>query len=332
MVGKVAAGNHDTPPTYGSVVDELINHFTAIDKAAGTLPLFTAMPLLRFLWASVKLYFALIGDFILIIPINFVTLIRNIFPGRWRYTCWSCKYFRAVLMWLWNGECVVPSIFIRPLSNFLLHWHFRSRLSALRRRIVVETLLSEEDAKAALAKIDRAQAVWGTTSFGSIILAWVIPLTGPGIEVAKLLVPDLPGWSTTVVVFIIGYVLGVLATAFHVNRGLMMGASGREAFYPGFISGAGGYERERQILQPVGLALSEFPLDAALIVASAILGLITYRTQMEFARNIASIETGMLGGSTSVPDTTMWPFFISLLIWPIILVIALVRRKRLGRS
>src|SRR4051794_15903502 len=128
------ARNVDTSAQYESVVNALISHFTRIDKATDTLPLFTAMPWLWLFWASLKFYFALIGDVIFIVPINFVTLLRNILPGRWGYTCWSCRYFKACGNWIWNGECVVPSIYFRPLSKFLLHWHFRNRLSVLRRQ------------------------------------------------------------------------------------------------------------------------------------------------------------------------------------------------------
>src|ERR1700730_9947229 len=131
----MGAGNVDIPAQYESVVEALINHFTRIDKAADTLPPFTAMPWLRFFWASLKFYFALIGDLILIVPINIVTLLRNILPGQWHYTCWTCKYFEAIGNWFWNGECVIPLIYIRWVSTFLLHRHFRNRLSVLRRRL-----------------------------------------------------------------------------------------------------------------------------------------------------------------------------------------------------
>jgi hypothetical protein len=317
-----------TRAQYESGVDALIGHFTEIDKAADTLPLFTAMPYVWLLWSIIKLEFALIGDLLLIVPINIVVLLRNLLPGRWRYTCWSCKYFKAIGTWLWNGECVVPSICFRPLATFLLHQHFRNRLFVLRRRLLLQVSLSEEDSKVALAKIDRALAFWATASFGTIILAWVLPLIGPAIELAKLLVPvDLPGWSRPIGYFTVGYVFSVLATAYGVKRGLMLGASGPAALCLGFLSGAGGYKREREILQPLGLALSEFPLDAALLVLSLLFGLITFGSQMESYEAIFQTPKTL-----ESPTTTTLVSVVIPAIYTVGGVIALVRRKRLGRA
>jgi hypothetical protein len=320
---------------YESAVEALISHFTEIDKAADTLPPFTAMPYVWLIWAVLKFEFALLGDLILLVPINIVTSLRNLLPGRWRYTCWSCKYFKAVGTWVWNGECTLPFICVRPLATFLLHQHFRNRLSVLRRRLLLETSLSEEGAKAALAKVDRARAFWATASFGTIMLAWVLPLIGPAIELAKLLVPvDLPGWSRTIGITTIGYVLNVLLAAFIVKLGLMLGASGPAALYPGFLSGAGGYKREREILQPLGLALSEFPLDAALLVASLVFGLITFQNQMELYQAITPFDEAVLDLGQESLATTLPRFATPALyaVYAVGIVIALARRKKLGRA
>jgi hypothetical protein len=317
----------DTRSRYESAVDALISHFTEIDKAADTLPLLTAMPYVWFFWSSLKFSFALPGDLMLIIPINIVTLLRNLLPGRWRYTCWSCKYFKAIWTWFWNGECVFPFISFRPLVAFLLHQHFRNRLSVLRRRLLLEASLSEEGAKATLIKIDRALAFWATASFGTIVLAWVLPLIGPAIELAKLLLPvNLPGWSRPIGITTVVYILSVLIAAVCVKRGLMLGASGPAALYPGFWSGAQGYEREREILQPLGLALSEFPLDAALLVASLVFSLITVRSQMELYEAIFPFDQ-----TAQEPATTLARFATPAL-YAVGIVIALARRKKLGRA
>ena len=127
--------NLDTSARYDPAVEALISHFTRIDEAADTLPVFTAMPALRYGWASVKLTFALYGDLLLIVPINAVTLLRNIFPGHWRYTCWTCRYIKTIGAWILNGEVAVPLIHVRPVSTFFLHWHFRNRLAVVRRRL-----------------------------------------------------------------------------------------------------------------------------------------------------------------------------------------------------
>ena len=55
-----------------------------------------------------------------------------------------------------------------------------------------------------------------------------------------------------------------MLTSFVVKRSLVLGASGREVYFPGAIEGSNGYGKERKILEPVGINTSEFPFDIML--------------------------------------------------------------------
>jgi hypothetical protein len=255
-----------------------------------------------------------------------VILIRNIFPGKWHYKSWSWKYFRAVGLWFWSGESSIILLQIRPLTIFFLHWHFRSRLSTLHHYLLLETSFSEDPAKAAIAKIDRAKAFWGQSSFGSIILTWIIPLLGPFIEVVKLVVPfSLPQWGSAVAIISVGYILNFPVSAFMAKRGLMLDGSGSTALYPGLLPGSGQYGRERDLFSSLGIKVSEFPIDITLLIIGAIFTFITYRLQFQlygFLYNTASWspETNVLIGRAIGT-----PFSVALVI------VVWLRRQRLGR-
>jgi hypothetical protein len=103
---------------YERVIDQLIRNYAQIDRAAGLLPSVSIMPYAKLLWSVVKFEFAVIGDVILIIPINVIVLIRNIFPGRWRYKSFCWPYIKAAAQWFWMGECSIPFFHIRVLSVF----------------------------------------------------------------------------------------------------------------------------------------------------------------------------------------------------------------------
>lgn len=45
-------------------------------------------------------------DVLLIIPVNAVIFLRNLFPGEWRYRSFSGRCWRYVITWLWRGEAL----------------------------------------------------------------------------------------------------------------------------------------------------------------------------------------------------------------------------------
>jgi hypothetical protein len=237
--------NYPSEADYTHAVDEVLRFYKCLDEAAASLPMFSITPLLKYLWASIKLEFAWFADVFLIIPINVVVLIRNIFPGQWSFKSFSYPYFKIMALWVWNGECSIPGILIRPLTTYLLHWHIRSRLVELRRQLMQETDFAEDAAKTAFVKIDRAINVWQPAGVGSIILTWVFPAVGPAMEILKWIAPaTFPPWTGIAAVFSISYVLNVLTAAFLVKRGILLGGTGMDACYPGFLSGRGGYDED----------------------------------------------------------------------------------------
>jgi len=329
----------ETPPTYidtsrpasdyARAVDELLQLYTRIDMAVPSLPIASVMPFVKYIWGFIKFEFALIGDILLMVPINIVVFIRNIFPGRWSYKCFSSRYLKTVAGWLWMGECTIPFIVLRPLVIILLHWHFRNRLSAMRHQLLLETGFSEDAAKAALAKLDRAMEFWQQrTTAKSVILTWFLPLIGPFTQLWQFFVPaafvPAPTWGRFAAITSFTYALSILASAFLVKRGLMLGETGRAAYYPGFAPGPGFYVQEKKILSALGLTVREFPLDIAVLAGGFLLTFLTLGNQLE------AYEA--LGMSHVDPQFFFTEMVIIYAIFIPIMIVSWMRRKKLGRA
>src|SRR6266478_6460422 len=65
--------------------DNLLVLYRNLERHTLDLPLVSVMPVLIFFWSVVKFEFFLIIGIVLIIPVNVVILVRNLFPGHWRY-------------------------------------------------------------------------------------------------------------------------------------------------------------------------------------------------------------------------------------------------------
>jgi hypothetical protein len=273
-----------------------------------------------------------IGDILLIVPINIVVFVRNLFPGRWSYKCFSWRYVKGAARWVWMGENTVPSIFLRPVVISLLHWHFRSRLSAIRRQLLVENGFADDAAKATIAKIDRAMEFWQQRiTAKSIALTWVLPLIGPVTELWKWFVPSafVPSWAPFAVFMSVSYLLTILASSFLVKRGLALGETGRAACYPGFASGPGFYVQEKKILNAFGFEMREFPVDIAVIVGSVLLTALTYSKQMEFYKGLG-MSDAQLQQMLDMQQTT--DLSIMGATFAILAIVSWMRRKKLGRA
>lgn len=248
-------------------------------------------PFLVVLLSVITFYFAFIGDLLLIIPINFVVLVRNLFPGRWRYKSFSWPYIHYAYSWVASGECYAPTVFFRPLTEFILNAHFRNRLTALRRSLLLEQSISENDQKAVLSKIDGALNLWASATVASVFFTYLLPASGPVIELCKWLVPaSLPHWTKYLVEPSIAYALSFLATAFLVKRGLMLGATGRPAYFPGALGQPAAYAKEREILNKIGVTAIEFPLDIAVWMVGIVLPLVTWQQQSELQMRLSELQ------------------------------------------
>jgi hypothetical protein len=183
-----------------------------------------------------------------------------------------------------------PNIF-RPAAHriHLKCTHFRNQLTALRRRLLLDEGISEDDQKTVLSKIDGSLNLWQSPTVTSVFFTYVFPATGPIISLWSHLVPaSLPDWTENLVVPSISYGLGLFGTAFLVKRGLMLGAAGRSAYFPGALTQSGAYIKEREILNRIGVTAFEFPIDILVLAVSCLLGLNTWKQQNDLFSTLAA--------------------------------------------
>ena len=227
------------------------------------------------------------------------------------------------------------AFYLRPIVIALLHYHFRKRLSLLRRRIALDTQFSEQAANGVLTKVDRAVDFWRRQkTLGSVVFGWILPLAAPLAALWKWISPESDfsaPWP--LIVFGVGYTLIyallVLGGAFTVKRGLMLGGTGYQVALPHLLPGCGGYEKEREIFGPMGLAITEFPLDVVVFILSFLV-MLALNMAPEFAwaltnQNSAN-ELYQNIGTFSVPFSIFATLVIALsvFVW--------IRRRKLGRA
>jgi hypothetical protein len=124
--------------------DSLIALYRSVERSTLDLPLISVMPILTFIWAFLRFYFFFLVGIFLIIPTNLVILIRNIFPGYWRYRPFFLTHVYYCWLWIWRGEApTAPFIFLRPLLNVFMKGHFETRLRRLRLEILDRDELSD---------------------------------------------------------------------------------------------------------------------------------------------------------------------------------------------
>lgn len=129
--GKLMSSEADN--AFVRATDDLIGLYRSVERNTLDLPLVSFMPFLIFLWATLRFSFFLCVGLFLIIPTNFVILIRNLFPGHWRYRPFFLRHIYYVWLWIWRGEApTAPFILIRPLLSLFMKGHFERRLRRLR--------------------------------------------------------------------------------------------------------------------------------------------------------------------------------------------------------
>src|SRR5438309_5398384 len=101
-------------------IENLIALYREIERRSFSLSAFSVYPLAIGLWSVFKFEVSLVLDLLLLIPINAVILLRNLFRGRWAYKSFSWRYIKNVLGWLWRGEGpVVPFTIVEILVRSL---------------------------------------------------------------------------------------------------------------------------------------------------------------------------------------------------------------------
>jgi hypothetical protein len=264
--------------------DDLIALYKSVERRTLDLPLFSLMPFLIFMWASLKFSFFLWVGILLIIPVNFVILIRNMFPGHWRYRPFFLAHVYYVWLWLWRGEAPTgPFLLVRPLLNVFMKAHFERRLRRLRLEALFNDSLPDATRSALLGRLDAALERWKAPRFSALFFTAILPtivavpayykqliefLGSLGIHmptdvvfrfIAEKVSTDF--WSMVIALSVPGYLLAIPVTALLAKRGLFLGAAPNRICFPGGQGGTGIYAKEREILSGVGVHIRETPFD-----------------------------------------------------------------------
>lgn len=282
--------------------EQLVDLYRDIERKSLNFPFISFMPLLIFIWNYLKFYFFLIVGPILIIPVNLVIFIRNLFPGHWNYQWMFLRYIGYVLAWLWRGEALqTPFVFFRPLTRMFLIGHFRRRMKQLRRLLRLADGISEEKRQSLIGVVNDSLGRWKSQGL-SFSLASIPAALGPALLVYEIL--EKTGAiekmgeaqaqemvTSTLVVMGIGVVFvaillffvapAFLIQAFVAKRGIMLDREGHGAYFPGGVGGKGHYGTEHEILTELGIRHKEPSIDLWLVliflgITSAYYGYIGY--------------------------------------------------------
>jgi hypothetical protein len=284
----------DADDRFAKTTDSLIALYRGVERSTLDLPLVSFMPMLIFLWAFLRFYFFFIIGIFLIIPVNLVILIRNIFPGHWRYRSFFLHHLYYCLIWIWRGEAITaPTIFVRPLLTIFMKGHFERRLRRLRLE-VLDSDLSDTTRSALLGRLDASIERWKAPRLAGALYTVVLPaiislptwykefidfLGSLGIhmptDVVANFIPKQMSPDSLLILGLLapGYLLAFPVTAFLAKRGLFIGINPDGICFPGGQGGAGiYYSKEREILDSVGLRVREAPIDLWLLGISLALG------------------------------------------------------------
>jgi hypothetical protein len=271
----------DAEKAFVQATDRLIALYRNVERNTLDLPFLSFMPFLIFFWAVLRFYFFFFVGLFLIIPTNLVILIRNLFPGHWRYRPFFLRHVYYILLWIWRGEApTAPFIFIRPLLNVLMKGHFERRLRRLRQEIVLYGDLSDAIRSALVGRLDAALERWKAprlvAAFFTVVLPGIISLLGLYKQTLEFLesigirlprgvvgnfVSEYMSTGGPLILSILGYLLAIPVTAFLAKRGLFIGRNPDRICFPGGQGGSGTYSEERDIFASVGLHAREAPID-----------------------------------------------------------------------
>lgn len=325
----------DVDDAFIKASDSLLALYRGIERSAIDLPLLSVMPLLLSMWALVRFWFFFFVGFFLIIPINFVILIRNLsgwylFPGYWRYRPFFLSHLYYVWLWAWRGEApTVPLIFFRPLLNVFMKAHFETRLRRLRLEIVLRNELSDTARSALLNRLDAALERWRSPQFAGVFFTLLLPgiISFPswykqliefqnavGIPMPTNVVAGLVSDMSTTDLLLygataVGYLLAVPTTGFMAKRGLFIGRESNRICFPGGKGGSGAYLKEKEILASVGLHAREMLIDCWLLAVSIGMGVLYFLfgsdSSMAAAQSDYAVQIRHLNLSTELEGQMM---------------------------
>ena len=299
-----------------------------VERRSFSLPAFSLSPFVIGLWNSIKFDVCLLLDIFLLLPMNAIIFVRNLFPGMWSYRSFSGSYWRYAISWLWQGEApTFPLGVIRPLVIFMVIVHVHDRFRTIGRHIYLDDTLTEEDRTYLNKKVASASEHWSRPTGVQVVYSYVLPAGGPLIGLYKFLSPEeLPQWVGLVGLLLLVYAITFVISAFMFKRSLMLGASGRAIYFPGAIAGNEGYGKERDILDSIGIKIREWPFDIALNFISLTIGYLFVPALIRFYES--------LGGS--IPSGTSDNLVVQMLVqgalFAMLTVLVLYRRRMTGRS
>jgi hypothetical protein len=299
----------DVDESFTRATDSLISLYRTIELRTLDLPVVSFMPLLIGAWSSIKFAFFLDVGIFLIIPVNIVILIRNIFPGHWRYRPFFLRHLRYAWLWIWRGEApTLPLIFIRPVMIIFMKHHFERRLTRLRLEVQLRDGLSDSTRSALVTRIDAAVERWKLPQFRAVFITVLLPglfsipawykgfidflqsFHVPTDIIVKFF--SALSFDTAMALGFVGfaYLLTVTTTNFLAKRGLFIGAPTKRICFPGGQEGSGCYSKEREILATIDLRIREVPLDLWLLTVYLVIwGLIAV---LYFDQYMASFMSG----------------------------------------
>ena len=342
----------DADDTFAKATDSLIALYRGIERSTLDLPLVSFMPILIFIWAFLRFYFFFILGIFLLIPVNLVILIRNIFPGHWRYRPFFLHHLYYCLIWIWRGEALTaPTIFVRPLLMIFMKGHFERRLRRLRLE-VLDSDLSDNARSGLLSRLDASIERWKAPRFAGALYTVVLPaiftlltwykqfidfLDSLGVRMPTDVVANLVSERmSSDSLFILGllapgYLLAFPVTAFLAKRGLFIGLNPDRICFPGSQGGAVYYSKEREILDSIGLRVREVPIDLWLLAISLVLGwlvvLVSWNHWIAFMQSLYPDKENL---ATQMFIQGIMQSMISVLFVSAFFVSA-VRRRRTGR-
>ena len=77
-------------------------------------------------------------------------------------------------MWIWRGELIVGSIYIRPLTGTLLRMHFCRNFLLLRRHIQLDDEITEDERALITTLIDAAHEQWKIIGIKVVMFTYLI--------------------------------------------------------------------------------------------------------------------------------------------------------------
>ena len=268
---------------WDATLNDLISLYRDVERRSLSLSMISITPFLVGLWSYIKFQLAFLVDVLLLIPMNFIIFLRNLFPGKWQYQSFSWPYIKYAINWIWRGETpTFPILVIQPLVSMMISIHAHNRFLLIGKYILLDDQINDEQRDRLNTKLHKVLENYKRPNILNYIYTFFLPITGPLIEGYKWFFPnEIPIWLNIVGIPLISYTILFVVSAIVVKRGLMLGGEGRASYFPGALVGNQFYGKEKQILNSVGIKKTEFPLDILLCSINLLIVILSTSTQLQ---------------------------------------------------